>query len=115
MSAEYCDDSSRVVNGIDRAIEVDGWISTGGADKSYKCKVGTGGADESNKCKVSTGGADESYKCKFLEVEKIDQREQIVNTYECEGESECRVSYVERFGQRESKAWKPAHVMVKVA
>jgi len=52
MSAEYCDDSSRVVNGIDRAIEVDGWISTGGADKSYKCKVSTGGADESNKCKV---------------------------------------------------------------
>ncbi len=97
MSAEYCDDSSRVVNGIDRAIEVDGLeLSTGGADKSYKCKV----ADESNKGKVSTGGADESNKCKFLDVEKIDQREQIVNTCECEGESECRFSYVERFGQR---------------
>ena len=44
---------------------------------------------------VSTEDADESNKCKFLDVEKIDQREQRqrvnTNTCEYEGESECTV------------------------
>ena len=51
MSAEYCDDSSRVVNVIDRAIEVD------------SLEVSTGEADESNKYSVSY-------------VERIDQRKE---------------------------------------
>ena len=70
MSAEYCDDSSQDVI-IDRAIEVDGWLSTEDADRAEVHGW------------LSTEDADRATK---------------VDSYE--GESEGSVSYVERFDQR---------------
>jgi|SaaInl74LU_5_DNA_1037368.scaffolds.fasta_scaffold16754_3 hypothetical protein len=79
-SAEYCDDSSRGVNVIDGAIEVD------------SLEVSTGDADESNNS--------------FLYVERFGQRKERmkVNTCEYDGKSECSVLYVERFGQRKQSS-----------
>jgi len=88
MSAEYCDGSSRVVNVIDGAIEVD------------SLEVSTGDAAESNNS--------------FLYVERFGQRKERmkVNTCEYDGKSECSVSYVERFGQRKQSSEANTYVSI---
>eukprot|EP00984_Skeletonema_dohrnii_P025190 scaffold14300_cov176-Skeletonema_dohrnii-CCMP3373.AAC.1 len=122
MSAEYCDDISRVVNVIDGAIEVDSLeVSTGDADESKEMSLEhmsaeycddssrvvnvIDGAIEVDSLEVSTGDADESNNS-FLYVEGFGQRKERmkVNTCEYDGKSECSVLYVERFGQRKQSS-----------